>query len=77
MVTVQLCKDVVWVFAAEVAEARLDPHHLPGEAPLVGALELHVDGLGLVRDAAALVGADPAVFGPVRFLADAAGDGEI
>lgn len=77
IVTFQFCKDVIRVLAAEVAEARLDPQHFPGEARLVGTLEVHVDGLGLVRDAAALVGADPAVLGPVLLLAGAARDGEI
>lgn len=65
MVTLQLGKDVVGVSAAEVAEAGLDPQHLPCEAHPVGTLELHVDGFGLVGDAAALVCAHAAVFGPV------------
>lgn len=77
IVAPQLLEDVVGVSAAQVAEARLDPHHLPGEPRAVGALELHVDGFGLVGDAAALVRADAAVFGAVRLPAGAAGDAEV
>lgn len=77
VVTLQLGEDVVGVPAAEVAEARLDPEHLPREARPVGALELHVDGPGLVGDAAALVRAHAAVLGPVRLPAGAARDGEV
>lgn len=75
--TLQVDKNVVGVFAAEVAEAGLNPQHLPGEPRPVRTLKVHVDGLGLVRDAAALVCAHPAEFGPVLFLTDAAGDGEV
>ena len=77
VVTLQVGEDVVGVPAAEVAEAGLDPQHLPGESRPVGTLELYVDGFGLVRDAAALVRADAAVFGPVLLPAGAAGDGEV
>ena len=77
IVTLQLCKDVIGVFAAEVAEAGLDPQHLPGEPRPVRTLELYVDGFRLVGDAAALVHADAAVFWSVRLLAGAAGDGEV
>lgn len=77
IVTLQLGEDVIGVFAAEVAKAGLDPHHLPGEPRPVRTLKLHVDGFGLVGDAAALVCADAAVFGPVRLLAGAARDGEV
>lgn len=45
MVALQLCKDVIGIPAAEVAEARLDPHHLPRESGPVWTLKLHVDGL--------------------------------
>lgn len=72
IVTLQLGEDVVGVPAAEVAEARLDPQHLPGEGRPVGALELHVDGFGLVGDAAALVRAHAAVFRPVELRGGAA-----
>lgn len=72
IVTLQLSEDVVGVSAAEVAEAGLDPQHLPGEARPVGTLELHVHGLGLVGDAAALVRAHAAVLGPVGLRAGAA-----
>lgn len=77
VVILQLCKYVIGVFAAEVAEAGLDPHDLPGEPRPVGTLKLHVDGLGLVGDAAAVIGADTTVFGPVLLLADTARDGEV
>lgn len=77
VVVLQLSEDVVGVFTAEVAETGLDPHHLPGEPGAVRTLEVHVDRLGLVGDAAALVRADPAVFGPVLLLAGAAGDREV
>lgn len=73
----QLSKDVIGIFAAEVAETGLDPHHLPGEPCAIRTLELHVDGLGLVGDAAALVCADATVFGPVLLLAGAARDSEV
>ena len=77
IVTLQLGKDVVGIFAAEVAEAGLDPHHLPCESRPVGALEVYVDGLGLVRDAASFVSADATEFGPVLLLADAARKSEV
>lgn len=77
VVTLQVGEDVVGVFAAEVAEAGLDPQHLPGEPRPVGTLELHVDCFGLVGDAAALVCADAAVFGPILLPAGAARDGEV
>lgn len=77
IVTLQLGEDVIRVFAAEVAEAGLDPQHLPGESCPVRTLKLHVDGLGLVGDATALVCADTTVFGPVQLLAGAARDGEV
>lgn len=77
VVTLQFWEDVVGVFAVEVAEAGLHPHHLPGEPRPIRTLKLHVDGFGLVGDAAALVGAHAAVFGPVRLRAGAAGDGEV
>lgn len=77
IVTLQVSEDVVGVLAAEVAETGLDPQHLPGESRPVWTLKLHVDGLGLVGDAAALVHADTAVFGSVLLLAGAARDGEV
>lgn len=77
VVTLQVGEDVVGVFAAEVAEAGLDPKHLPGEPRPVRTLELHVDGFGLIRDAAALICANAAVFGPVLLPAGAARDGEV
>lgn len=77
VIILQVSKDVIGASAAEVAEAGLNPQHLPGESRPVGTLKLHVNGFGFVGDAAAFVGADAAVFGPVRFLAGAAGDGEV
>lgn len=77
VVALQLSKDVIGVFAAKVAEAGLDPHHLPGEAGPVRTLEVHVDGFGFVGDAAALVCADATVFGPVLLFTGAAGDGKV
>lgn len=77
VVILQVGKDVVGVFAAEVAEAGLDPHHLPCESRPIRTLELNVDGFGLVRYAAALVCADTAVLGLVQLLAGAARDGEV
>lgn len=77
IVTLQLSEDVIGVLAAEVAEAGLDPQHLPCESHPVRTLELHVNGFGLVGDAAAFVCADAAVFGPVRLPAGAARDGEV
>lgn len=77
IVTLQLCEDVIGVFAAEVAEAGLDPHHLPGESRSVRTLKIYINGFGLVGDAATLVCADAAVFGPILLLAGAARDGEI
>ena len=72
VVALEVHEDVVGAPAAEVAEAGLHPHDLPGEAGAVGAEELHVDGLGLVGAAAAVVGAHAAVLGPVEPRADAA-----
>lgn len=77
IVTLQFSKDVIGVFAAQVAEAGLDPHHFPAESRPVRALKLHVDGLGFIGNAAAFVCADPAVFRPVLLLAGAARDGEV
>lgn len=77
IVTLQLGEDVVGVFAAEVTEACLDPQHLPRESRPVRTLKLYVDGFGLVGDAAALICADTAVFGPVLLPAGAARDGEV
>lgn len=65
VVTLQVGEDVVGVPAAEVAEAGLDPQHLPAEGGAVGAAELHLHRLGLVGDAAALVRAHATVLGPV------------
>lgn len=45
IVALQFCKDVIGIPAAKVAEARLDPHHLPSESSPVWTLKLHVDGL--------------------------------
>lgn len=50
---------------------------LPGEDGPIGAPEFHLHRPGLVGDAAALVRADPAVFGPVRLRAGATREGEI
>lgn len=77
VVTLQVGEDVVGVPAAQVAEAGLDPQHLPAEGGAVGAAELHLHRLGLVGDAAALVRAHPAVLGPVGPGAGAARDGEV
>lgn len=77
VVTLQVGEDVVGVPAAEVAEAGLDPQHLPAEGGAVGAAELHLHRLGLVGDAAALVCAHAAVLGPVGPGAGAARDGEV
>lgn len=77
IVTLQLGEDVIRVFAAEVAEAGLDPQHLPGESRPIRTLKLYVYGFGLVGDAASLVRADATVFGPVRLLACATRDGEV
>jgi hypothetical protein len=74
VVVLQLREDVVGVPAAEVTEAGVDPHHLPCQSGSVGTLELHLDSLGLVRDAAAIVcgHADTTVFWTVGLLAVAA-----
>lgn len=77
VVALQVGEDVVGVPAAEVAEAGLDPQHLPAEGGAVGAAELHLHRLGLVGDAAALVRAHAAVLGPVGPGAGAARDGEV
>ena len=72
IVALQVHKDVIGAPAAEVTEAGLHPHDLPGEAGAIGAEELHVDGLRLVGDAAAVVCAHAAVLGPVGPRAHAA-----
>lgn len=79
VVVLQLREDVIGVPAAEVTEAGVDPHDLPGEHGPVGTHKLHVDGLGLVGNAAAIVcgHAHPTVFRPVRLLTDTARDCEV
>lgn len=77
IVLLQICKDVIGVFAAEVAEAGINPHHLPSEHGSIRALELHLHCFGFIRDAAALICADTTVLWLVELLASAAWDGEI
>lgn len=65
-------KDVVLPRAVVVACAGLDEHHLLLHDLAVGALELHGQGGGSVRGAAATVRANAAELGPVRFGSGAA-----
>lgn len=77
IVGLQLRENIVGVPAGQVAETRIDPHVLPSEDRPIGTLKLHLNGLGLVGDAAALISTHSAVFWPVGLLADAAGYGEV
>lgn len=71
IVVLQVLEDIIWVFTTEVAKTSLDPHHFPNKAGPIGTYKLHIDGLGLVRDAAALVCAHAAVLWPVLLLTGA------
>lgn len=77
IVTPQFSKDIVGVFTTEVAEAGLDPQHLPGEAGPIRTLKVNIDCFGLVGDAASLVSADATVLRSVLLLAGATRDGEV
>lgn len=70
-------KDVVLSGAVVVAGARLDEHHVLLHHLSVRALELHGQGGGSVRGAAAAVQADAAELGPVGLCGGAAGDLEL
>lgn len=65
-------KDVVLPRAVVVACAGLDEHHLLLHNLAVGALELHGQGGGSVRGAAATVRAKAAELGPIRLGSGAA-----
>lgn len=65
-------KDVVLPRAVVVACAGLDEHHLLLHDLTIGALELHGQGGGSVRGAAATVCANAAELGPVRLGSGAA-----
>lgn len=73
---VQVSKDVIRISAAQVAKAGVNPHHLPGQQSSTGTPELHLDGLGLVRDATAVVSskAYSTVLRPVSLGAHTAGE---
>lgn len=45
IVRLQVSKNIVRVFAGEVAEACVDPHVFPSEYCSIGTLELHLDSL--------------------------------
>lgn len=70
-------EDVVLPRAVVVAGARLDEHHVLLHHLPVGALELHGEGGGSVRGAAAAVQAHAAELGPVGLGGGAAGDLEL
>lgn len=70
IVLLQICKDIIWVPAGEVAEAGIDPHVFPRKNGSIWTHKLHLDGLRLVWDAAALIGTDSTVFGPICLLTD-------
>lgn len=71
IVVLKVLEDVVWVFATEVTKTSLHPHHFPSKESPVGTCKLHINGLGLIRDAAALICAHTAVLGSVLLLAGA------
>lgn len=68
---------VVAVGAVVGALAGLDHHDVLVEGLAVFAAELHADGAGLLRAAAAAVHAGAAVLGPVLLQAGASGVGEL
>lgn len=70
-------ENVIWVFATEIAKTRLDPHNFPSKASSIGTHKLHINGLGLIRDAAALICAYATVLWPVLLLTGASRDSEI
>lgn len=72
IVVLKVLENVIWVFATEIAKTSLDPHHLPNKACSIGTKELHINGLGLIRDAAALICTYATVLRPVLLLTGAA-----
>lgn len=77
IVVLQVLEDVIWVFTTKVAKTSLDPHHFPCKASPIGTHKLHINGLGLIRDAAAFICADATVLRPVLLLTGAPRYGEI
>lgn len=77
IVLLEICKDIVWIPAGEVAEAGVDPHVFPIKNGPIWTHKLHLDGLRLVWDAAALIGTDSTVLGPIRPRTDTPRDGEV
>lgn len=77
LLVVHRLEDVVLPGAVIVAGAGLDEHHVLLHDLPVGALELHGQGGGPVRGAAAAVQADAAELWPVGLGGGAAGDLEL
>lgn len=71
IVVLQVLEDVIWIFATEVAKTSLDPHHFPNKAGPIRTCKLHINGLGLIRNAAALIRAYATVLWPVLLLTGA------
>lgn len=71
IVVLKVLENVIWVFATEITKTSLDPHHFPNKASSIGTQKLHIDGLGFIRNAAALVCTNATVLRPVLLLTGA------
>lgn len=71
IVVLQVLEDIIWVFTTQVAKTSLDPHHFPNKAGSIGTHKLHINGLGLIRDAAAFICTYTTVLRPVLLLTGA------